>query len=741
MRNFFLLFFCLTVSIASAQSPTLIWAYRMAGEMNRHANSMLVDPAGNIYMIGAFTGSLDFDPHSLNVFTLTSASGSVTDAFVLKLDPNGQFLWAVQVGGAGSDNGSCIQLDDQGNITIAGTFSGTVDFDPGPGTYNLSTNEGVFLLSLSPSGNFIRAADFETVGTQENPSISIDQLGNTYVTGSFTGQADFNPDTSASNTYFLTASNTFSDMFVVKLDNAWNFIWAFKFGGPNSGLEAIKNVKADHSGNLYMTGIYYSAAVDFDPNLGVASLPNAPGGNVFILKLDTATNFKWVRAFSGNTFTDVPWDIDIDKQGNVLTLGQFRDSLDLDPSPSGTFILTDPGNLNQVFLSKLDSLGQFVWAGAIGGAGDDFGYSLTLDASSNIYLTGHCISNSTIDLDPGAGVDTIPGGSTFIVKLDSLCQYRWGVRIGGTSANEYGASIDVDANYNVITTGLFNSTGDFDPSDSTLIIQPNSGYRLYLHKMSQCNSLPSKVVLSACDSVLFDGQYYTSSGLYSIMYQNVSGCDSLVVLDLNIRQSSAYSYAATACLSFTDPSGNTWDTTGVYTINLTNNAGCDSIVTLNLTIEEINTSVIQSGDTLWPQATSVLYIWLDCNTGNPVVFSGLPYFVPASSGNYAVVLQFGNGCVDTSSCYQVTLTGIHDSKEPAPFFLRPNPSEGLFSWNSELSFEQLEVFDIAGRKLVQRSLISSENSIDLRSLASGSYFLVATGRGNSKWYGRVDIQK
>ncbi|MBK9401300.1 MAG: hypothetical protein IPN36_10700 [Bacteroidetes bacterium] len=740
MREIFLSILLLSGSFIKAQTPTLMWAHRMAGELNLHANSMVVDLSGNVYTTGSFTGTLDFDPDPMNVFTLTNSSSAMRDAFVMKMNAAGQFQWAIRIGGAGDDNGSCIQLDPQGNVVIAGIFAGTVDFDPGVGTYNLASNDGIFLLTLSPSANFVRAAHFESTGTQTNPSLSIDLLGNMYVSGEFTGQTDFDPDTAALATYYLTASTTSSDMFIVKLNDTGHFIRAIQLGST-SGQELIKNLKADPFGNIYLAGRYFTSTLDLDPGPGIANLPNAPGGDIFILKLDSATNFKWARAFNGNLYSDFAWDIDVDKQGNVLTIGQFRDTLDLDPSPSGTYLLTDPGHLRQAFLSKLDSSGQFVWAGAIGGAGDDYGFSFTIDDSSNIYLTGHCISNSPLDLDPGPGVDTVAGGSTFIVKLDSICQYRWGVRIGGTSSIEYGTSIAVDASFNVITTGQFNSIGDYDPGDSVLTLVPNGGYRLYLQKMSQCSSLPSSILLAACDSVLHDGQYYTTSGSYPLYYQNAAGCDSLVELNVDVRYSNSYSYAATACLSYSDLSGTAWDTSGIYTLTLTNNAGCDSVVTVDLTIEEIDTTVIQSGDTLWPQSPSVLYIWIDCNTGNPVVFSGLPYFVPTSSGNYAVVLQFGNGCQDTSSCHQVTLTGINEITRKLPFILRPNPGEGIFSWNEEIKIDELDVYDVTGRKIEQRFLKDNIHSVDLRPLENGFYLIFGTASDGSEWYGKVEIQK
>jgi len=124
-----------------------------------------------------------------------------------------------------------------------------------------------------------------------------------------------------------------------------------------------------------------------------------------------------------------------------------------------------------------------------------------------------------------------------------------------------------------------------------------------------------------------------------------------------------------------------------------------------------------------------------------VVFSGLPYFVPTASGTYAVVLQFGNGCQDTSSCHQVTLTGLSESANGIPFSLRPNPGDGWFTWGEEIRVEYLEVYDITGRRMEQLHLLNKQHSFDLRALSNGIYFLIAIGSDRSKWYGRVEIQK
>ncbi|MCH8890811.1 MAG: hypothetical protein IH827_07025, partial [Myxococcales bacterium] len=97
---------------------------------------MAVDAAGNVYTTGFFLGTADFDPGP-GTFNLTSA-GSV-DVFVQKLDTAGNPVWAVGMGGTGTDQGLGVAVDGAGNVYTSGFFQGTADFDPGPGTFNLTS--------------------------------------------------------------------------------------------------------------------------------------------------------------------------------------------------------------------------------------------------------------------------------------------------------------------------------------------------------------------------------------------------------------------------------------------------------------------------------------------------------------------------------------------------------------------------------------------------------------------------
>ena len=313
---------------------------------------------------------------------------------------------------------------------------------------------------------------------------------------------------------------------------------------------------------------------------------------MFIQKLDASGAFIWAKMV-GSTGSDLGFSITTDALGYVYTTGYFSDVADFDPG-AGTFNLTPNGG-GDIYIQKLDSNGNFIWAKSMGGSiGSEDGRSITTDVSGNVYTTGYF--ENTVDFDPGAGTFNLisnGGKDIFIQKLDSNGTFIWAKSMG-TTGIDHGFSITTDASGIVYTVGAFSGTVDFDPGAGTFNVTSNGYIDLFIQKLSQCAPSSGMVTITACDNYTApDGMIYTSTGMYTAILPNSVGCDSTITIDLTVNNSSTSNISETALDTYTAPSGAVYTTSGVFNDTIANTAGCDSVITIDLTlnftgIEELN---------------------------------------------------------------------------------------------------------------------------------------------------------
>jgi hypothetical protein len=264
MKKAITLIYILTTFYSLAQSSSVQWAKSIGGTQHDYGNFASSDASGNIYTIGYFEGTMDFDPGP-GVTNLTSLGNE--DIFILKLNATGNFVWAKRIGGTLSDVSFCMKVDPSGDIYATGSFKGTVDFDPGTGVVNLSsTNSDIFILKLNSAGNFLWAKDIGGTSGSEGYSINTDASGNIFVTGSFNGTLDFDPN---AGVYNLTSTGNEGDLFILKLNATGNFVWAKQLAGVSYA--NAYSIGLDGSGNSYTTG-FFDGTTDFDPGTGVYNL-------------------------------------------------------------------------------------------------------------------------------------------------------------------------------------------------------------------------------------------------------------------------------------------------------------------------------------------------------------------------------------------------------------------------------------------------------------------------------------
>lgn len=719
------------INLAQAQSIKLDWAKQNSGSGDNVVNDMAMDTAGNLYLTGYFSDTVDFDP---GPDTFALASKGDKDIFVQKLSPTGDLVWVKQMGGTGADVGMAIAVDLAGNVYTAGSFVGVVDFNPGAPTNNQSSASGsqdAFVQKLNTAGNYVWAYKMGNSNIDIANDIAVDAVGNTYVTGTFIGTVDFNPGGGTAN--LISSGSTFPDIFIQKVSTTSAYQWAKKIGG--TGFDETFGIAIDPSGsNIYTTG-YFSNTVDFDPGTGPDTLYAAPSRDAFVHKLTSAGNHVWAKQLDGSLFTSQGKAIAVDAMDNVYVTGYFSATVDFDPDTADTLMYTSAGGKDP-FILKLDALGDLAWARQLEGISSNEGTSIAVDKDGSVYTAGFFAN--VVDFDPGTDVLTLStlnnNWDAYAQKLDSSGQLVWAKNIGNIGADQ-GNAILVDTFGNVFVAGGFSDTVDFDLQTTTFELASAGGLDGFVAKYNTCTVTYSTIDTTTCYSFTSQsGVAYTTSGTYRETLTNALGCDSLVTINLTINDTARETITAVACGTFT-LNNETYDTSGIYTQLLTSTAGCDSLLTLVLTIKnQPNATVVQLGDTLTATDTLAQYQWLNCTDYSPIANATRATFVPAATGDYALMVT-ANGCSDTSACYNVviTISGVNDVFGKR-FNLYPNPTLGdvnieLGAFYGELS---VTVANLAGQTVLEQQVTNASHLSLVLDAPAGMYLVTLTNKQGQK---------
>lgn len=360
----------------------LIWAKNIHGSSSTQTTflDLDIDPNGNIYVCGEFNNTVDFNPGN-GVFNLTASGYSI---FIAKYDPNGNFIWAkaINTGLSQSFNIISISIDKLGSIYATGTFRLTTNFG-GISLTSISSSSDIFLAKLNSNGNCMWVRQIGGSKGDGAKAITFESNGNLLITGGFEGTVDFDPGVGVT-----TMTGDSFGLFISKFDTLGSFIWAKAIIAHSTYPPLPKVIKTDSRDNIYILGDFHGSLcmADFDPGLGVYNLGSSDG-SIFISKFDAVGNYVWAKAM-GNI--DPAFSIDIDKDGNVYSTGYFSGaykSPDFDPGPN-SHILKALGSYD-LYLSKLDSSGNFVYAKQFGDIGTDGGYSILLDTLGAFFLVGY----------------------------------------------------------------------------------------------------------------------------------------------------------------------------------------------------------------------------------------------------------------------------------------------------------------------------------------------------------------
>ena len=450
------------ITAQSLPALTYKWAITLGSAVDDSGKSIAIDANDNIFVFGYFNNTVDFDPSGSDD-SLTEVAGPNGDYFITKYNSDGSYGWtnifasndrnagekSIDIDSSGNIyltgidtnrdmvirkidtdgvllweksmttdgfmvKGISIDIDSGDNVYIAGTFSGTVDFDPGVGVDSITSNgaSDMFVTKLTSDGSYGWTHTVGGASYVSGRSLSIDINDNIYIAGLFTGSVDFKFD-GGGDTF---TANGLDDIFVMKINNNDSYAWTKIFSSEGSD-DDLSSITTDQNNNLYLTGAFYSA-MDFNP--GVDTDIRVPtGGDIFIVKLNNDGSYGWTNTIDGVGYGKGN-SVRVDGN-NIFLTGTFDGTVDFDPTVDSDY-RTSLGDWD-IFIAQYSDGGNYLGAVKFGGTSleGDIGSSIAIDSNSNLFLTGRFFD--TVDFDPSNNVDSkVSNGDSdiFIMRFDAL---------------------------------------------------------------------------------------------------------------------------------------------------------------------------------------------------------------------------------------------------------------------------------------------------------------------------------
>ncbi|MEM6345387.1 MAG: tail fiber domain-containing protein [Bacteroidota bacterium] len=361
-----------------------------------------------------------------------SVTNGLPDIFITKISPSGQVLWAIQGSGPDGLGVNGIVVDAAGNTHVCGVVSSSLSFG------SQTINPGMYVLKISPNGQILWTA---TANVQSAADLALDGVGNCYVAGAFAGSVAFGTQTVNTNDPNLLAR----DIYIARLTPSGSWDWAMSDGGNLGATEVLTDISTDAAGNCVVGGYTQGAG-----GLGNVSLNSA----YFLAKYTASGQFLWAVPM----IVDDLYDVVQDGAGNAYVTGYFSAT-----ATFGTFSLTssNAGNNFDVFVAKVSSSGSFEWANAYGTSTFEEGVSISADGAGNIFVAGGFDNQTTY----GTTTLTASGGSSvYALKIDPMGQVLWARTAGGSGVSD-GYGITNDAQGNAYVTGDFSGNVIFGESN------------------------------------------------------------------------------------------------------------------------------------------------------------------------------------------------------------------------------------------------------------------------------------
>jgi hypothetical protein len=492
-----------------------------------------------------------------------------------------------------------------------------------------------------------------------------DSHGNVYVAGYFASDSIIFGNTTLKNN-----GPGFDDLFIAKYDSTGRILWVQSAGGSMD--DKASSVAIDATGNVYLTGYFYSPDITF----GSFTLTNSGVvGDILIVKYDESGNVLWAKR-EGAPGLEIPFSIVVDDTGNIVVAGRFSSqTITFD-----TITLHQQGSMD-VFIVKYNETGNVLWAKGAGGGSNDEAYAIDFDADGNIYMAGYFNQHATF----GDFMLTTEGSSDmFLVKYDNSGSIVWAERAGG-KGDDRATAISVDGSGNSYVAGFFtndtitfgsatlvNASGDnsfiakYDPEGRVLWAKGLNGDSKALGitethgKVYVCGRFSGDTLSYGSYKLLLDG----SSDLYLV------NCDADGNAKWMIKQTSGGGSSESANAIAADQWGN-------------------------------------------------IFIAGDFGSHESITF-GSSVLIPSDNSYDMFIARLGNN-----------VTGIEYLQDPDESIIYPNPSKGSFAFHfyaKSNGIYRIRLIDIQGREtqiIPDAQMVTGKNDIyvNTENMSKGFYFV------------------
>jgi hypothetical protein len=410
-------------------------------------------------------------------------------------------------------------------------------------------------------------------------------------------------------------------------------------------------------GDFAIIGAPYERIED---DLGVPVKWNV--GAAYIFQRDSYGNWNRInKLVAPNRDEDELFGISVSLAGNYAIVGSNGEEEDEQESDSlyragAAYIYEKDGSNHWNLVQKIVPSDRASY--------DEFGFSVSI--SGNIAAIGAPINDVDDEDDTHYTIGSVylfeRNDSGVWEEITNLLASDWDY------TDQFGMAVALSGNY-LISGAIYESE---DANGENTLIQAGSAY-----VFSYCSPVENHLTASLCkgDSLLLGGDYQSSSGTFYDTLRASTGCDSVMVTELNVI--------------------------------------------------EVDTAVYRSGDNLTAAAMDASYQWIDCGTGLIIPGETDKNYTPTASGNFSIEVTQA-GCIDTSCCHPVTIVGIVENNFEKEFTIYPNPAEELLLIKTEEIYQNLEIriMNLAGKSVISRYHQHQQYlEISLENLSSGLYFI------------------